>query len=67
MPPGFPAWPAKPFLARKTLFTKGWQNWMLRLGESSRPDGDGQIAEGDEMSVKVLWLDFAVRLTSWRR
>jgi hypothetical protein len=25
LPPGFPAWPLKPFLARTKFFTKGWQ------------------------------------------
>jgi hypothetical protein len=59
-PPGVPAWPPKLFLARTKFFTKGWQKWSLRQDESSRPDSDGRIAEGDAISVILLWMDFAM-------
>jgi hypothetical protein len=60
LPPGAPARPPKPFLARTKFFTKGWQKWLLMQDESSRPDSDGRITEGDAMSVKMPRLDFAM-------
>jgi hypothetical protein len=51
LPPGVPAWPPKAFLALTKFYTKGWQKWLLRQDESSRPDSDGRIEEGDAMSL----------------
>jgi hypothetical protein len=50
LPPGVPACPPKPFLARTKFFTKGWQKWLLRQDESSRPNSDGRVAEGDAVT-----------------
>jgi hypothetical protein len=60
LPPGIPAWHPNPFLARTKFFAKGWQKWLLRQDDSSRPDMDGRNVEGDAMSVIILWLDFAM-------
>lgn len=59
LPAGVPDWPPRPFLARQKVYTKPWQVWLLKQGESVRSDADPRIAEGDCMSNVVLWLDYA--------
>lgn len=59
MPPGVPDWPHRPFLARQKVFTKPWQVWLLKQGETIRSGNDPRIAEGDCLSNVVLWLDYA--------
>ena len=54
LPPGVPDWPPRPFLARQKVFTKPWQVWLLKQGESVRNEADPCIAEGDCLSNVVL-------------
>jgi hypothetical protein len=59
LPPGMPMWPPRVFLAHERTYTKGWQKWLLKQGESHRSEIDPRIAEGDMLSVVVLWLDYS--------
>jgi hypothetical protein len=58
LPAGVPEWPPRVVLARERTYTKTWQKWLLRQGEASRPEADPRMAEGDTLSVLVLWLDY---------
>jgi hypothetical protein len=39
--------------------TPRWQKRLLKQGESHRSETDPRIAEGDMLSVVVLWLDYS--------
>jgi hypothetical protein len=59
MPPGVPMRPPRVFLVRERTYTKGWQKWLLKQGESNRSESDPRVAEGDMLSVMILWLDYS--------
>jgi hypothetical protein len=54
LPPGVPMWPPRLFLHRERTYTKGWQKWLLKQGESNQSETDARIAEGDVLSVVML-------------
>jgi hypothetical protein len=58
LPAGVPEWPPRVFLARERTYTKGWYKRLLRQEEGSRHEVDPRMAEGDTLSVLVLWLDY---------
>jgi hypothetical protein len=47
-------WPPRLFLHRERTYTKGWQKWLLKQGESNQSETDARIAEGDVLSVVML-------------
>lgn len=58
LPPGVPSWPPKVFLPRGKFYTKNWHVCSLWQGEIVRGENDPRIAEGDTLSLKMLWLDY---------
>jgi hypothetical protein len=59
LPPGVPMWAPRFFLPRERTYTRGWQTWILKQGESNRSETDAPIAEGDMLSVVPLWMDYS--------
>jgi hypothetical protein len=59
LPPGVPMWHPRLFLPRERTYMKRWQNWLLKQGEPNRSETDARIAEGNLLSVVMLWMDYS--------
>jgi hypothetical protein len=58
-------WPPRLFLPRERTYTKRWQKRLLKQGEPNRSETDARIAEGDMLSVVMLWMDYSALTDKW--
>jgi hypothetical protein len=60
LPSGVPMWPPRVLLARERIYTKSWDKWILKQGESNRSESGPHAADGDMVSDVMLWLDYSL-------